>query len=155
MIRLLSAMLAAISLLTAPIHSCASEENDEFFRQLVADRYVTPFREGNIDLWISAFEENAIAMHNRRPIDRGRDAIGSFGRAVHQYLEIKEYDVQVTDIRRAPNWVYTVGSYTSHFVSREDGSAPFGREQGKFLLLWARQDNGEWKIILDTGNSNK
>ena len=45
--------------------------------------------------------------------------------------------------------------YTTHFVSRTDGSAPFGREQGKFLLLWEFQGKDGWKIIVDTGNSNQ
>lgn len=129
--------------------------DDTFFRDLVANRYVAPFREGNVDQWIDAFADDAIAMHNRRPVDRGRQAIEAFGRAVHQYFELAEYLVEVTDIRRSGPWVYTAGTYTTRFVSRDDGSEPFGREQGKFLLLWEHQENGDWKVIVDTGNSNQ
>ena len=129
--------------------------DDAFFRQLVASRYVEPFRAGDVERWIRAFDENAVAMHNRRPIDRGRQAIEDFGNLVHDHLELREYEVEVTDIRHSAEWVYTAGRYTTHFVTRADGSAPFGREQGKFLLLWARQDDGDWKIILDTGNSDQ
>jgi hypothetical protein len=31
---------------------------------------------------------------------------------------------------------------------------PAGRQSGKFLLVWERQPDGEWRIILDMGNSN-
>lgn len=130
-------------------------EDDEFFRQLVQQAYVEPFRRGDVDSWIASFDDNAIAMHNRRPIDRGRTAIEHFGRAVHEHFVLEEYAVEVTDIRYGSRWVYTVGRYTTKFVSREDGSTPFGREQGKFLLLWEKQSDGSWKIVLDTGNANQ
>ena len=154
MSRFLTAItvILALQLFTS---SCSAAEDDDYFRTLVAERYVTPFREGDIDTWIQHFDQNAVALHNRRPIDRGREAIEAFGKMVQQYFELEEYDVQVTDIRRSKDWVYTVGSFTTLFVSREDGSTPFGREQGKFLLLWERQEDNSWKIILDMGNSNQ
>ena len=154
--RLKSVLPLALLLQVVSVALHAETARDEaFFRELVATRYVEPFRSGDVDRWILAFDEAAIAMHNRRPMDRGRAAIEAFGRMVHKHLELREYEVEVTDIRQSRDWVYTVGRYTTHFVSREDGSAPFGREEGKFLLLWALQEDGDWKIILDTGNSNQ
>ena len=150
-------LLAIFTILQAIAMGARAETapDDDFFRELVANRYVEPFRLGNIDLWIAAFDEHAIALHNRRPPDRGRDAIEAFGRAVHQHFSLAEYIVEVTDIRRSAQWVYTVGTYTTRFVSKTDGSEPFGREQGKFLLLWERQEDNTWRIILDMGNSNQ
>lgn len=150
-LTIISAILA-LQLFTS---SCAAVEDDAYFRTLVAEHYVTPFREGNIDIWIQSFDEDAVALHNRRTIDRGRPAIEAFGKMVQQHFKLGEYEVTVTDIRRSQDWVYTVGSFTTLFVSREDGSTPFGREQGKFLLLWERQEDNSWKIILDMGNSNQ
>jgi hypothetical protein len=150
------AWLAAFTLLQAAIGACAGTAmDDDYFRNLVNTRYVQPFRQGNVDLWIQAFDEEAIALHNRRPADRGRAAIEAFGRAVHEHFTLAEYDVEVTDIRHSAQWVYTVGTYTTRFVSKADGSEPFGREQGKFVLLWELQDDQQWQIILDMGNSNQ
>lgn len=128
---------------------------DNFFKSLVARSYVEPFRGGDIDLWIQAFDENALALHNHRPIDRGREAIETFGRAVHEHFELREYEVEVTDVRHSDEWVYTVGRYRNHFVSKSDGVSPFGITSGKFVLLWEKQEDGTWKIILDMGNSNE
>jgi len=69
-------------------------------------------------------------------------------------LGLAEYDVVVTDVRRNGTWAYTVGTYTSRFLAKADGSDVFGREQGKFVLLWQLSPEGEWQIILDMGNSN-
>jgi ketosteroid isomerase-like protein len=150
-------ILSLILLLTASVQVYPSpdESKDDFFRKLVAKSYVEPFRSGDVEGWIKAFDKQAIAMHNRRPMDRGVAAIEAFGRAVHTHFELQEYEVEVTDVRHSPDWVYTAGSFTTLFVTRDDGSEPFGREQGKFLLLWARQDDGSWKVILDMGNSNQ
>jgi len=150
-------ILSLILLLTASVQAYPSsdESKDDFFRELVAKSYVKPFRSGDVDGWIKAFDNQAIAMHNRRPMDRGIAAIEAFGRAVHAHFELQEYEVEVTDVRHSPDWVYTAGSFTTLFVARDDGSEPFGREQGKFLLLWARQGDGSWKVILDMGNSNQ
>jgi ketosteroid isomerase-like protein len=128
--------------------------DDHYFIELVRLHYVEPFREGDVDKWLDAFDAQAIALHNRRPADRGREAIATFGRTVHQHFDLAEYAVEVTDVRRSADWVYTVGVFTTRFVSKADGSEPFGREKGKFVLLWARQPDGGWKIILDMGNSN-
>jgi ketosteroid isomerase-like protein len=126
--------LISLILCLALPHVSAGESttDDAFFRDQVASRYVEPFRRGDIQRWIAAFDEEAIALHNRRPPDRGRDAIEAFGSMVHESFELAEYDVEVTDI-----------------------SEPFGREQGKFLLLWERQEDESWKIILDMGNSSQ
>jgi hypothetical protein len=146
-----------LTLLLALAGSATAEStmDDTYFRELVNIRYVEPFRQGNIDLWIQAFDENAIALHNRRPADRGRAAIEAFGRSVREHFTLAEYDVEVTDIRRGGQWVYTVGTYTTRFISKADGTEPFGIDRGKFVLLWELQDDDSWRIILDMGNANQ
>lgn len=125
------------------------------FAELVQQRYVLPFQVGDVETWAQAFAIDAIALHNHRPADRGREAIEAFGRLVHQVFDLAEYDVAVTDIRTEGNWAMTVGSFTTRFVSKADGSEPFGRQEGKFVLVWQRNGQGQWEIILDMGNSTQ
>jgi ketosteroid isomerase-like protein len=154
-VRILKSFTVFVALYFSVVAGAETGQDDAFFRELVQTKYVKPFRTGDIDRWITAFHPEAIAMHNHRPIDRGRKSIEAFGHMVHQYFLLKEYEVTVTDIRHSDQWVYTVGKYSNHFVSREDGSSPFGRTEGKFVLLWELQPGGEWQIILDMGNSNE
>mgnify|MGYP006073439477 FL=1 len=125
-----------------------------YFENLVQQRYVQPFRAGEVDVWLQAFDADAIALHNLRPADRGVEAIEGFGLAVHQYFKLDQYDVRITDVRFSQQWVYTVGEYTTHFVNKADGKAPWGIDHGKFVLLWELGEDGVWRIILDMGNSN-
>ena len=107
-----------------------------------------------MDTWLQAFHEDALALHNGRPLDRGIDSIEQFGRLIHENFVLGTYEVDVTDIRRSDQWVYTVGRYKTDFINKSDGKSPWGVSEGKFVLLWERQADGEWKIILDMGNSN-
>lgn len=148
-------LLFLITLVMAPGCATQSAVNDDaYFRDLVANAYAKPFSQGDTELWLSAFAEDAVAMHNRRPVDTGKPAIREFGEAVARYFRIEQFDVTVTQVRRSGDWALTRGEYVSRFVNKSDGQAPWGQESGKFILLWQRQANDEWKIILDMGNSN-
>ncbi|MGB0380469.1 MAG: YybH family protein [Luminiphilus sp.] len=152
--RWVAIVMTALACLSS-VGSRADEPSDlEFFSQLVAEKYVEPFESGQVERWVSAFAENAVALHNRREPDRGRENIEQFAKAVHTMFDLAEYDVAVTDVRRNGTWAYTVGTYTSRFLFKEGGDEVFGREHGKFVLLWQLSSEGEWEIILDMGNSN-
>ena len=152
--RWVAVVMTALACLSG-VGSRADEPSDlEFFSQLVAEKYVEPFESGQVKQWANAFSDDAVALHNRREADRGRENIEQFAQAVHTMFDLAEYDVVVTDVRRNGTWAYTVGTYTSRFLLKEGGGEVFGREHGKFVLLWQLSPQREWEIILDMGNSN-
>ena len=98
-------------------------------------------------------------MHHTLPVLEGRDAIRDFGRMVHETFVIDRFDLTVEAVRVEGAWALTRGSFASRFLPREvsDTDAPSAEApvtQGKFILLWERQDQGEWRIVLDMGNLN-
>ncbi len=124
------------------------------FESWVAERYVAPFRAGEAERWAEVFADDAVALHNRRDADIGNEAILGFGRLVAETFEVSEMDVRVEEVRVNGDWAFTRGTYTNEFRFRETGEpAPWGREIGKFFMLWERQADGEWRIIVDMGNS--
>ena len=124
------------------------------FETLFTETYATPFKDGDIDTWITIFADDAVALHNRREADVGKDAIEGFGRMVAQYFKVDEFTVTVDEVRTSGVWAFTRGTYISNLLSRETGEpAPWGREKGKFFLLWELQDDNTWKVIVDMGNS--
>jgi len=125
------------------------------FEQLFADRYVEPYNARDVDRWLQAFAEDAVGMHNGLPPLTGREAIRGFGEAVRDNFEVAQIDAGIDEVRRSGDWAWTRGHYTSEFVPKPGTEGlPAGRQTGKFLLIWERQPDGDWRIILDMGNSN-
>jgi ketosteroid isomerase-like protein len=46
---------------------------------------------------------------------------------------------------------WTWGEYTLDYLSKGNNEAAV---HGKYLTIWKRQDNGDWKAIVDMGNYN-
>ena len=133
---------------------CESDGVD--FDAMFQDRYVQPFKEGRVDDWLEVFTDDAVALHNHRPVDVGRESISGFGKIVAQTFEFAQYDVEVVETRTHCDWAVTRGEYQSEFIFRESGEpAPWGPQKGKFIVIWELQPDGNWKISTDMGNSNE
>ena len=133
--------------------SCADANVD--FSKLFKEQYVDPFRNGDAEQWVQVFANDAVALHNRRPVDVGAEAIGAFGQVVADTFEFAEYEPRIVETRTGCGWAMSRGEYRSSLIFKESGEpAPWGPEEGKFLIIWEQQENGEWKIVADMGNSN-
>lgn len=116
------------------------------------ERYVAPFQRGDAATWAQVFAANAVGLHDRRPADVGQAAIAEFGQMVAKHLKIERFDVTVEEVRSHGNWAYTRGSFSTKVVMRADGRDSGLGGEGKFFLLWERQADGQWKVIVDMGN---
>ncbi|NKB35973.1 MAG: DUF4440 domain-containing protein [Gammaproteobacteria bacterium] len=146
-------------LLVSLTAACSAERNTEAlpdFEQLVLNNYITPFKNAETEKWLQVFAEDAIGMHNTLPAFVGKEAIAQFGAMVGQNLNIEQMDVTIEEVKVNGSWALTRGSFVSKFVPKnlQDSSA-IKPANGKFILLWEQQQNGEWKVILDMGNSNE
>lgn len=145
-----SAGAIAIGLMGCASAPPAPTENE--FKQMFAQRYVAPFANGDAAAWAAAFAPDAVGLHDRRPADVGQAAIAEFGKMVATHLKIDRFDVTVEQVRVNGTWAYTRGSYTTRLLMRSDGKDSGLGGEGKFFILWERQPDGQWKIIVDMGN---
>lgn len=149
--------VSLLLLLTLMLGGCATQTrapDEAQFRRMVAERYVAPFKSGDYVRWLDVFADDAVAMHNRRPVDVGKAAIRDFAAGVGRHFRLARFDVEVKEVRIDGNVAWTRGEFVSEFVGKVDGKSPWGVERGKFLLIWQRQADATWKIVLDMGNSN-
>ncbi len=124
------------------------------FEAMVQSRYVEPFRSADLERWLEVFADDAVALHNRRPADEGKDAIRAFGNLVFDTFKAAQFDVEVKGVRQQGDTVTTWGTYASHLKFRATGEdAPWGPERGKFLFVWQRGADGVWRIVIDMGNA--
>ncbi len=153
----LRTLASAIGILGASMYlfGCANQAQPTAseVRQWVAERYVAPFRDGDVNTWLQVFSDDALAMHNTLPPLRGHEAIRGFGEMVHTNLDIQRFDVRVLEVTDKGSFILTDGSFVSRMVPK--GSAPDGPDAtGKFVLLWQRQPDGQWRVVLDMGNQS-
>jgi ketosteroid isomerase-like protein len=126
------------------------------FKKLVQDQYITPFKNADTDRWMQVFADNAVGMHNTLPAFVGKEAISQFAIMVADNLNIEQMDIVLDEVRVNGSWALTRGSFISKFVPKNvSDSASIPASKGKFILLWERQPDGVWKVILDMGNSSE
>ncbi len=156
------AIMLLLTVLLVPVSGCADYERqpaDEMtsqdFEQLVISGYIEPYKTGDTEHWMEIFADGAVGMHNTLPALEGKQAIRQFAEVVHSSFDIEQLDVTVDSVTREGDWALTRGNFTASFIHK-DGGADIQTEprQGKYVLLWERQNDGSWKVILDMGNSN-
>ena len=151
-----------VTILLFLIAGCSDHEQqavDEMtladFEQLVINGYIEPYKSGDTERWMEIFADDAVGMHNTLPALEGKQAIRQFAEVVHSSFNIEQLDVTVDSVIREGGWALTRGNFTAHFVLKEGNPEEQSQpRQGKYILLWERQDDGAWKIILDMGNNN-
>ena len=103
------------------------------------------FFRGDVDTLSQIYTEDAEWLVPSAPVIRGRDAIGqawknvlgSGGNSVR---------VDVGEVQESGDWAYEVGAFTAR--------APDGKvlNAGKYIVIWKRQPNGDWKAHRDVFN---
>lgn len=100
----------------------------------------------DLEKTVSFYADNGILQPPGSPALAGRDAIRTFWIAAFQdpayQLSWKTVDVGVA---RSGDLAYTRGSYD--FTYTLGGKAV--REHGKDLVVWKKQADGSWKVVVD------
>jgi uncharacterized protein (TIGR02246 family) len=102
---------------------------------------------------IAAFySDDAILMPAAEPVVRGKAAIAEEWKHI---LAIPAFENESklggVEVARAGDLAYTYGSYRSQLMS-EDGELVL--EPGKWLTIWKKQADGDWRIAVDTYNTD-
>lgn len=125
------------------------------FEQLVLKEYIEPYKTGDTEGWLGVFADDAVGMHNTLPALEGKQALRGFAQTVHGTFDIEQLDVTVDSVITEGDWALTRGNFVANFVLKgEDVENQAAPRQGKYILLWERQADGAWKVILDMGNNN-
>ena len=151
-----------LTVFLVPISGCSNHEQqaaDDMtlrdFEQLVINDYIEPYKTGDTERWMEIFADDAVGMHNTLPALEGKQAIRKFAEVVHSTFDIEQLDVTVDSVIREGDWALTRGNFTASFILKGgDAEIPPEPRQGKYVLLWERQSDGAWKVILDMGNNN-
>ena len=114
--------------------------------------------------WLNAYQsKNAAAtaafyapqgamLAPNRPLLSGKDALRKF---IAKSLALQDYDIvwhpKKAAVALSGELGYTTGSYEMSFRPPR-GNLFF--DKGKYVMIWKKQPNGDWKVLLDISNSD-
>lgn len=153
--------IANVLLLLVGSTGCAGEMSPDHLHSHLSNRfqahYITPYVAGDTDAWLEVFAEDVVALHDGLPALTGKAAVRGFADTVAGNFAIEKMDAVINEVRRHGDWAWTWGRYDTLFTAKSPTAPPgvAGPRSGKFLLLWERQDSGDWLVILDMGNSTR
>ena len=105
-----------------------------------------------LDTIFAAFTDDARVLAPGTPIAEGWEA----SRALFARLEALpgyslEYSPTMADVGGAAELGYTIGTYHMNLPS---GDGTIANIEGKYLTIWKRQADGNWKIAVDMFNTD-
>jgi len=95
-------------------------------------------------------DENAVQLPGGAPMLFGREEIGQFF-STAPIENVLSWTPGYVDVSASGDLAYTVGRAV-FTVPQPDGTVT--RSFSKYLTVWARQEDGSWKYILDGGNAS-
>ncbi len=96
-----------------------------------------------------AADSAIILSENMLPIV-GRSAIGDMWADVQEGAQLI-WDPDFADIAASGDLGYTIGHWT---YSVTDSSGETQSSKGRYVTIWKKQDDGNWKYVFDTGSKD-
>jgi len=118
---------------------------DAHFASLVAEKGFAAFD--------GFFADDAVYLPMYEPLLEGREAIMSSFRPLFDDATVRlTWKPLRADIAKSGDLGWTTGSYE---VTAKDKDGATVVRHGKYVTIWRKQANGEWKAVLDGGNPDE
>ena len=118
---------------------------DAHFAALVAEKGFAAFGE--------FFADDAVYLPMYEPLLEGREAIMSSFRPLFDDTTVRlTWKPLRADIAKSGDLGWTSGSYE---LTAQDKAGATVVRHGKYVTIWRKQANGEWKAVLDGGNPDE
>jgi ketosteroid isomerase-like protein len=117
-----------------------------------ADRaFAKAFADRGVEGWVSYFDEKGVQMPGGAEAAWGHDQIEALARrmfAPPNFTSLS-WEPVYAQVAASADLGYTLGTYVAKGTN-EDGEELVQR--GNYLTVWRKQEDGSWKVAVDTGN---
>ncbi len=143
------------SLLVLAISGCAPQVDVEAeaaaIRRADAD-CLKAWAAKDIDRGLSCYSDDASVFHSNAPIATGKEAIRALWSQVFETPGYAaSWDISKLEVSRAGDIAYGHGTYESMV---NDAAGNPVTERGKWVGVWKKQADGQWKLVIDIWNSD-
>ena len=136
--------------------ACAQKVNDPADVQAVkkaVDDYVKALNAGDAGAIAALMTDKAVYAHPNTPVVVGAEAIRSLHQAALDRFKI-EFSAPVEDVRVAGDLAVARGTRPVKATPKAQGVAD-SNDDGSWVMVFARQNDGSWKCDWVIGNSNR
>jgi uncharacterized protein (TIGR02246 family) len=134
--------LALFIWISSPAHA---DEADKAIRSQL-DVFEQAFNSGEGGKLAGLYTIDAVAFPPGSPRVEGREAIGAMWQGAIN-SGIKGLELEAVEIIPA-------GEKTAYEVGRVSMSTPSGPAEGKYIVVWKQDDDGQWRLHRDIWNMN-
>jgi uncharacterized protein (TIGR02246 family) len=120
--------------------------------QALDDQQNSALVKGDINKFVSFYAEDAVSLPSYMPLMRGKDEIYAGNKKDFESTKYKSLESKTLDVFGSGDIVYEIGTY--NIVLRPAGMTEDINDHGKYLTVWQKQADGNWKIKTDTWNSD-
>ncbi len=120
-----------------------SEMNKKFSQMMV---------DGDYAGMLSFYTDDVISMPSYQPMIKGIDALKEAQERDHKMgMKINAFTIETTDVIDAGDYILEIGLYTITMEMPGMGSID---DNGKYMNVWQKQDDGSMKIKADIWNTD-
>jgi ketosteroid isomerase-like protein len=147
-----------VLLLLLTVISCAKKEKKPSIGEDIAainelyNQYCIHANAGDIDKFLSLWEDTAIRMDPDKPSIIGKENITKFFKPSFERFNVNVAVDDDKEIQILGNMAFSRGTYTLSITPKEGGSTT--TFNGKWLDIDKRHADGSWKIYIDMVNYN-
>ena len=106
---------------------------------------------GDTATMMSVYADDAILMLADMPAARGRDAIARLNAGLFSAYTVSNASFTTSDVIVTGDYAIETGVYRMTLKPRNGPAIP---DTGKYISIWRRDADGNWKMIRDISNSD-
>jgi ketosteroid isomerase-like protein len=126
--------------------------SDEALLRALDEQWSATAAKNDIDGTVAFYAENAVLLPPNAPIATDARAIRTSWAGLLSPNTTLSWKVSGAEVASSGELGYVYGTYAMTIADPQDG-AP-AHDIGKFVEIWKKQLNGQWKCIVDTYNSD-
>ncbi len=117
-------------------------------------RYADAFKRGDAASLVATYTDDAVVMPPNMTVWEGRAAISQGFAGFLSQFSVVDARLTTKDVIVTADYATERGTY-SWTLHPKSGTGPDIVDNGKYLTVWERQEDGSWKIVRDINNSDR
>jgi ketosteroid isomerase-like protein len=132
--------------------SSDTRASDEAALRKLDDEWSRAAGSRDVDKTISYYTDDAVVMPPNIPTLTGKEPIRSLWKSMLDSPSFSGgWKATKVEVARSGDLAYVSGNY--EFNEKDDGGKPI-TDKGKFLEVWKKQEDGNWKCVADMFSSD-